>query len=585
MPTTDKTMTPSLLLDRKIPIEHRKEVFADLCSTKSREASRIVEAVLKAASNSGGRDAYKQKKKELGELIESLRAGPQRLGVFMNLVGSPGAAPARAHVKLQDGSSTYPVVLDQEIAGTLKRGECVLLSARAEALLARDDLGIDTGEEARLEARLGDRVEISVHGNDQRHIMHVADVLKGRLDAGQVPIGSPLLICPRRSMAFDVVPCSSDGLSKFRFLSRETVPNVVVQRDVGDPPAFIETVARLCRAEMTVPQRRRRYRLRRSATLLLTGVSGSGKTLCVNATIRRVHEVMSEVTGLPLEQLPPRVLRLKMSRLLSMWLGQSDRNADQLADEITELAEQTVTGRDGKDFELPVLVILEELDGIARRRGLDHDGVYDRIQTSLLTRLDHTSNSTLRDRMVIVLATTNVPHLIDPAWIRRVGGQTFHFGRLQQRGFASVLDKQLGDLPLAHDNGHPPRRTKDLLISRVTTALFAPNGSDPALVEIQYAGMTVPDRKYRRDFLTASVLDRAVQQAADEACRAEEAGHGPCGITEGALLEAIERQVRAVAQALTPGNVGEFVNLPEAVRVSSVRRLDGAAMRSVDLTE
>ena len=102
---------------------------------------------------------------------------------------------------------------------------------------------------------------------------------------------------------------------------------------------------------------------------------------------------------------------------------------------------------------LPVIVIMEELDGIARRRGLDQDGIYDRIQTTLLQRLDHTSNPALRDSLIVIFATTNVPHLLDPAWIRRVGGRTYTFGRLRRRAFAAVLDKQLGKRPLASENG------------------------------------------------------------------------------------------------------------------------------------
>ena len=111
MPTTKKTMTPAILLDQKIPIEHRKQVFADLCTTETKEASRMVDAVLQAAASNSGRDLYRQKKKEVEELIESLRNGPQRPGVFVNLVTPNGSPLTRAHVK--------PVSLRQSLIASI----------------------------------------------------------------------------------------------------------------------------------------------------------------------------------------------------------------------------------------------------------------------------------------------------------------------------------------------------------------------------------------------------------------------------------------------------------------------------------
>jgi hypothetical protein len=341
-------------------------------------------------------------------------------------------------------------------------------------------------------------------------------------------------------------------------------------------------VIEFCRQEMVSPGLRRKYRLRRSKTYLLEGTSGSGKTLCLCACINGIHEVMAEVTGISVAELPPRVIRLKMSKLLSMWLGESDKNADLLVDEIVALAERTVTGPNGT-FELPVIVIFEELDGIGRRRGGDVDGVYDRIQTTLLQRLDHTATRALRDRLILMFATTNVPHLIDPAWVRRVGGQSVSFGRLGRKGFAAVLDKHLRDVPLVSDNGARRETVQAALVRHVTAALYSPNGSDPGLVEIQLAGTTAPCTRHRRDFLTGSIVDRAVQAAADRACSAEEAGCGTPGISARLLLDCIDEQARAVASALQPANAVDFVDLPDGMRVTGVRRLPQPAVLPGDL--
>ena len=584
MPTVKKIQTSVMLLTDKVPLAHRRILLADICQSESEEAAKLLDRLLKAAAQGdGGEDHFKEKTKELEALIEGLENGPQRSAVFLNLVPTNGAPLTRALVKLSDGTPAYPIVPDAVLGESLKRGDSVLLSARGEALLSRDAGSIDVGEEARLERWMGDRVEVSLRTGDERHLLHVAETLRARLEADEVPKGTALLVCLRRAIAFDMIPSPIDPLSGFRFLSREPVPDVIAARDIGDPPEFIERIAEVCRQEMTSPETRRRYGLRRSITMLLTGVSGSGKTLSLHAAIRRIYEVMSDVTGLPIGALPPRVIRLKMSKLLSQWLGKSDKNADRLVDEITELAGHTVTDASGRTVELPVIVVLEEFDGIARRRGLDHDGIYDRIQTTLLQRLDHTANAALRDSLIVMFATTNVPHLLDPAWLRRVGGRTCTFGRLRRRAFAAVLDKQLRDRPLAGDNGTAPDELKRRLVRNVTGALFSPNGAARPLIEIQFAGTTTPCFKHGRDFLTGSVVDRAVQQAAEAACQAEQAGADTPGITIHGLLDAIEDQVRAVVESVTPANVAEFVDVPDGTRVTNTRRIEAQAIPARDI--
>jgi ATP-dependent 26S proteasome regulatory subunit len=571
-----------VLLDDKIPIEHRRHLLAEICHSDSKEASGMLRSLLKAAAEGSGEDLYQQKKKEFEDLIEALQSGPQRPGIFFDLLPTNGSVVKRAHVRLQDGTATYPVVTDDHLAVSLARGDAVLLSGRAESVLAADPIGVEAGEEARFEDRLGDRVEVSLRSGDERHVLHMSTELARRLKAGEVPRGAPLLVCLRRQMAFDIVPRPTDEWSRFRYLSREDVPDVVAERDIGAPPPFIAEAIEFCRQEMVAPELRRKYRLRRSRTYLLAGTSGSGKTLCLHASINGIYEVMAEVTGIPVAELPPRIVRLKMSKLLSMWLGESDKNADLLVDEIVALAERKFTGPNGT-FELPLVVIFEELDGIARRRGSDHDGVYDRIQTTLLQRLDHTATRALRDRLILLFATTNVASLIDPAWVRRVGGQSVSFGRLGRKAFAAVLEKHLRDVPLAADNGAGRDEIQAALIRRVTAALFSPNGADPGLVEIQLAGTTAPVTKHRRDFLTGSIVDRAVQAAADRACTEEGAGCSSPGVAAELLLDAIDDQVRAVAASLQPANAADFVNLPDGMRVTGVRRIPRPSVLPADL--
>ncbi len=137
--------------------------------------------------------------------------------------------------------------------------------------------------------------------------------------------------------------------------------------------------------------------------------------------------------------------------------------------------------------------------------------------------------------------------------------------------------------PLATDNGTAPDDLKRRLVRNVTGALFSPNGAARPLVEIQFAGTTTPCFKHGRDFLTGSVVDRAVQQAAEAACDAEQAGSDSPGITIHGLLDAIEDQVQAVAESVTPANVAEFVDVPDGMRVTNTRLIEAQAIASRDI--
>lgn len=555
------------LLNPGLPIEQRRMMLGQLCINDSPECIAAVTSLLEAAGAAKAESVHAEKLKALEELLQQMEAGPLRPATFLGLLQGRGNV-ARARVLLEDGATAYVVVPDEELAKSLRRGDAVLLEAQGKALLDRDPAGVDVGEEARLERALdGGRVEVTLRDHE-RHVFRTAADLAEELDRKDVSPGGMLLVCARRGMAFASVP-NADGLSHYRYLIRSRPPETSIQRDIGNPPPFLEELTDHVRREMTDPELGRRYRLRRAVMKLLTGVSGSGKTLCVQGFWRKMYEVMSEITGVPMEDLPPRVVRLRMSEVLSKWLGDSDKHIDLFFDEVDQLADERFEGPDGRRHEMPLLAICEECDGLARARG--DDAIHDRIQTTLLQRLDVTCQK-LRDRLVIFLFTTNVPQVVDPAFLRRAGGTTERFGRLNRRGFVAVLNKHLRDLPLL--GGDDATEAQRNVVHDVVAWLFSPNGNDRGQVELTFAGSTQPMTKHRRDFLNGALVDRAVQEAATEACRAERQGTDRPGLTAASLVAAFDRQVRSVVDQLHPHNVTNYLDLPDGVRVVNVRRID-----------
>lgn len=573
-----ETKMLNLITDGDAPLEHRRQLLAQLCVDDGEGSTAILAALLKAAAAGNSVSAYEEETAKLKEVRRELEQGPLRTATYLRLLESSSAG-RRARVLLEDGSSAVVPTLDDELASTLRCGDTVLLEAQGKALVFRDPEPPDTGEEARLERILsGCRVEVTARG-DERAVYRTSAVLESRIEAGEVEAGATLLVCARRMMAFEALP-ASDGLSHYRFLTREPVPDVVAERDLGAPPPYIRELLGIVRQELEQPNLRRRWGLRRCVARLLAGVSGSGKTFSILALWRGLYELMSEVTGVPVDELPQRVMRLRPSEIFSKWLGEADKNLDRFFDETEQLASEPFVAPDGRQYDLPVLVLIEEIDGVGRSRG--DEPVYDRILTTALQRLDTTVES-VQSKMILFVATTNVAHLVDPALLRRIGGGVEKFGRLTRREFMAILDKQLAGRPVEAACGGDDADVRRRLVAEVSGWLYGPEHTRQTLVELTYTGSTTRVAKKASDFLTAAHVDLAVQRAAEVACLQEASGNQEMALNRATLLAAIERQVRTTVDQLHESNVHQYVDLPDGVRVASFHRHEQPAIQPYEI--
>ena len=102
-----------------------------------------------------------------------------------------------------------------------------------------------------------------------------------------------------------------------------------------------------------------------------------------------------------------------------------------------------------------MVVVLEEVEGLARRRGGPDSAAYDRILATLLQRLDDPCDDLGRLPLVLI-STSNRPDLIDSAMLRRLGLRA-RFTRLDRDGLTAVLDKKLKpDYPYEAEDGQTP---------------------------------------------------------------------------------------------------------------------------------
>ena len=385
--------------------------------------------------------------------VKDLETGPGRPALFLGLLkdhGAPMPHP-RALVVMEDGHEAHPLVLDPELANSLEVGDSCVLDAKGSCVICRDGSRPWMGEAVVLERIIGQSAVVTGR-NDQTFSLVMSAALQRH---AELTPGTRLVANLQMGAAFTALP-PADGLAHYRFLDRSAVPDVDVSRDIGCPSPAIEDIVSHIRQELFQPGRRRQYGLPSSSSSLLSGVAGGGKTLTIASIIRAGYALMSKLTGVPIDQLPPRVLRLN-SQLLSKWLGESEKFIDRFFSEAVEIARTPFTAPkgtapNGKKYMLPVFVVGEEIEALGRQRGSDHEAVHDRIMVSLLDRLDP-SRPEFREYCIICLFTTNAQSLVDPAILRRVGSRIYKFGRLtQRRAFEAVLTKQLASIPLAGES-------------------------------------------------------------------------------------------------------------------------------------
>ena len=567
-----------VLLDEGTPPAVCAEILKQLLMDAEPEGQSIVQQVLAAARAGQAESLYTAKMRELTALIEQMMEGPLRQATFVCLVRVADFG-LRAEVLLPDGTSAFTSVPDQTLAGQLRCGDLVWLEAQGKALLYRQASVAELGDEALLERLLPDAtVEVQV-GELGKFVFRAAAPLVEQIESGEAGPGSTVIVCQRRRFAFRALP-KVDGFAHFRYLCRESVPDVVVERDIGTPPVFIEDFTRHLRRELTQPELGERYGLRRSLLRLLTGVPGTGKTFAIQGFWNRMYAVLSELSGLPAEDLPPRVMQLRASEVLSKWVGSSDRNIARFFAEAAELAAEPLVLGDGTQMELPLLLIVEECDAWARERG--EDAIHDRIQTTLLQNLDP-ARPLFREHIVFVVCTTNTPQLVDPAFVRRVGGKVEHFGRLDRSSFRAVLEKQLAGRPFRRAGASSQDEARARCVADLVAWFFASNPAQGGIVELTYVGQTTAVTKHHKDFLTAALVDRAVQTAAAEACHAAWLGTEDPGLSTAQLLTALDAQVRSIVEQLSAPTCDRHLTLPDGVRVASVRRLRQPAVLAFEL--
>lgn len=569
-----------LILDESRPVEFRTKLLFDLLGrngANSAATMQMVQQILNRTSQEGQENAAieeaKLAKKNYENLVNELQKTPPRPATFISCcdVKFPMDMP-RANVVTPDGQERVVLVHESVKSDDLVCGMRVYLDGSG-AMLIGIGKSETAGQEAVFLRRLEQTDTIEISERETKLLVRASASVLESIESGELRRGDHVVFCPRRFFAFVAVRRDAD--KRHRFVLEEKVGEVIASRDIGRPHPILTWMLKRLNLMLYRPELLKSFGLRPRVNLLMTGRTGTGKTLTIRAFIYEFVQALRKVSGR--SDLGSRVVRVKTSDLLSQWFGQSEQNIEAFFNDVQALASEEVTVADGRRMRLPVIVIFEEAEGLARRRGDWDSGPYDRIIGTVLQRLDDPTED-LSKLPIIWITTSNRPEMFDSAMWRRLSGKKALFTRLDRVGTAAVLSKKLrSEYPYESLNGHSQSELRANVIDQVVAWLFSPNGADAGLVEV-----TMRDGKkhthHRRDFLTGAVIEQAVANAIDHAAFAameEESSHA--GLSAAALIEELAAVIDSLADNLTAQNIADYVDIPLNSAVASVRRLSGGS--------
>ncbi len=344
----------NLLLDGKKPPQSRAKLLLDVLfnnNDPNLQQSVLVDLFQKFQNKSPETEVL-QMKEHYNQVLSEFDQGPVRPATYIKETKEYLPTPTpRVLVVTPDGQQRFPTLHPRVKLENLEPGNTVYLDNRGSMVLEATDELPGAGQEGTFLRYLPEKKLVEATLQNDRLLLFASREVLEAAQEGKLRSGDKIIACPRRQFAFSVVPTDTDF--RHRFLDNSNVPEIIAERDIGNPHWILDYMLRRLQVLLFRPDLLERFDLRPRFSVLLTGPSGCGKTLTIRAVLHAFNRMLVERTGR--KDLGTRVIRVKVSELLSEWLGRSDKNIDDLFSDVAAIASTKVETEKGEELLLPVV--------------------------------------------------------------------------------------------------------------------------------------------------------------------------------------------------------------------------------------
>jgi cell division protease FtsH len=265
--------------------------------------------------------------------------------------------------------------------------------------------------------------------------------------------------------------------------------------------------------------------------ILLTGPPGTGKTLMAKAAATYTDSVFLSASG---------------SEFVEMYVGVG-------AQRVRELFRRarTMAKKENKDS---AIIFIDEIDVLGGRRGQYSHQEYDQTLNQLLTEMD--GMSTTQSPLVLVIAATNRPDILDPALLRP--------GRFDRQIKVDLPDKE-GRLHILRIQTKGKPLAKDVDLEHIARETFGFSGAQLEALVNEAAIIALRQEK-------TEITQEMFRDAVDKVLMGEKTGRKP---TDEELRRVAVHELghAIISELMRPGTVSHITIAPRGNALGFVRQI------------
>jgi ATP-dependent 26S proteasome regulatory subunit len=448
----------------------------------------------------------------------------------------------------------------------LRAGDAVLIDTESRRIVGRDGATPIGGEIVTIESRPPEHPRHAViHQRDQFELVRLHADLIGQSTICQP--GDQVLYDSVRKIVLGPVTTESSGEE---LLVASSALESVSRAEVGSPHPIVDEILERYKAACENRDWWQALRIRSRCSYLLVGGTGTGKSYNLKLLTNEVHNLVELWTGVR----SSRLVMLDAADFWAPYFGETEQRISRWAAKLQRLGSQVLTFRDGRTARLPLIVCLEEAEGLLRGRG-ETDGsghLFDRAMSLFLQKTD--SLECALQVPVIWITTSNRPDLADSAALRRLGMRRVTFDMLTPAAMQSVLRTKITpDMPIG-PAGEVDDAARVACIQQILGYLIGPQPRQ------EMAQVTLMNGKQlsvlRQDMISPALLEEAVSAGLDAALRTSRQVGRLVGLDAAAVIQALHRHFGELVPTLRPHNIAEYcprMFQKESLQVREVRSL------------